>query len=1124
MNAFFKGAGAVLRNTWVWSLLLVLAGALLVWFFGPLLAVDDHRFWHGATARLLTISGLFLLWGLAMVWVGGRRATRLDPSEHQQRQQRQGQLSAERNQVRGRFKEAVQALKTAQRYAGRSERWRHEVPWYLLIGQSGSGKTALVAAQGLRAPLDRVETSAPGATAYCDWYFADDAVLVETAGRYLAQPDPALDGAGWSTLLGLLRSRRRTRPLNGVVVTLAVETLAGSHQHDLEQQARQVHGRLQEIQQTLHADVPMYLVLTYADRLPGFDEFFDEQQGDDAQDILGAQLVASAAGADIAQVREAFEALLQRLADELIPRLHRERNAERRGRMLDFPRQAASLGERLSVFVESAFSSHRYQRINGLRGVYLTRAQTRERPARFVQGLFNRVIVAEAGLAGLDTPERQRIRRRQAGLVLAAVLVIGSAAAVWGHSYGFNHQRLANLHALGEPPSPIPPVVDPTLALLTQLDRRLAATQVFPAQAEVRWMERAGLYQGELSQPLLTSAYEASLREQLLPEVVSLLEAQVSASLGERERLLDTLRAYLMLNLRERRDSVWLAEHMAGHWSARYAGDTSTQTRLNAHFGRLLALPFDAALNDDLVARARQVLRGESLAEAVYRALREQARDLAPQRLTDGRVFTQPEPPIPGFYSQRYLRYFDKQGPRLVNAIAQDNWVLGQGTDLSAGDLRRLMRELEQRYFSEYADAWSHALGQVRLRDSESLKHTADQLANLTSAQSALVQLLQQVRENTRLLPTPDRLDAVREQVGELNAAVSDALVVPFPGKALPETARRALQRRFERLHPLLDEQQNPSAELTQAMGLLDELRLQLTALSRDSSPEHAAFKLARQRMDGRQPALSDLRDAAARLPLPLRGWFEAIADDTWRHLLDEAYGYVNQRYQSEVYGFYAKAIQRRYPFNAHAASDVALGDFQAFFKPSGAMARFYDGYLRSFVSVEGSRYRLRGLDGRSLPVSRGLLEQLTKAQTIRQGFFTEEQGEWAVRFTLAPYSLDQAVSRAILRVGDRQLEYRHGPIVPMAFHWPGEAGTGRSSLVLERGAQRPLGIEKNSGDWSLFRFFELMQSEPANGTQAHILKADLAGLRANYLLTHQRTPSPFQMAAWRTFRLPEQL
>lgn len=187
-------------------------------------------------------------------------------------------------------------------------------------------------------------------------------------------------------------------------------------------------------------------------------------------------------------------------------------------------------------------------------------------------------------------------------------------------------------------------------------------------------------------------------------------------------------------------------------------------------------------------------------------------------------------------------------------------------------------------------------------------------------------------------------------------------------------------------------------------------------------------------------------------------------------------------------------------------------------------MARFYETYLRPFINVDGNRYRLRGLDGRSLPISRSLLDQLARAQMIRQGFFTEEQGEWAVRFTLAPYSLDQAVSRAILRVGDQHLEYRHGPIVPMAFHWPGETPGSRSSLVLERGTERPLGIEKNSGEWSLFRFFDLMQSEPANGRDAHILKADLAGLRANYLLTSQRNPSPFHMAAWRTFRLPEQL
>jgi type VI secretion system protein ImpL len=357
-----------------------------------------------------------------------------------------------------------------------------------------------------------------------------------------------------------------------------------------------------------------------------------------------------------------------------------------------------------------------------------------------------------------------------------------------------------------------------------------------------------------------------------------------------------------------------------------------------------------------------------------------------------------------------------------------------------------------------------------------------------------------------------------------LGAVASSVLTSQLQGQVAPDAARRALQRRFEPLHQLLDEEQNPGVELTQIMRQLDELHLQLLALSRESAPEQAAFKMVKQRMEGQQPVLSNMRNAAARLPLPLKGWFEGVADDTWRHLLDDAYGYVNQRYQSEVYGFYVKSIQRRYPFNAHSGSEVALGDFQEFFKPRGAMARFYEGYLRPFVSVEGSRYRLRGLDGRSLPMSRSLLDQLTKAQTIRQGFFTEDQGEWSVRFTLAPYSLDQAVSRSILSVGDQQLEYRHGPIVPMVFDWPSDAGNGRSSLVLERGAERPVGIEKNSGDWSLFRFFDLMQSESASGRNAYLLKADLAGLRANYLLTSQRNPSPFEMAAWRTFRLPEQL
>lgn len=1121
MNAFFKGAGTVLRRVWVWSLLLVLLSASLVWFFGPLLAVDDYRFWQGATARLLTISSLFLLWGLAMVVVGGRRVVELSRPENQVRNEQKGRLEDERRRVRGRFKEAVQAMATTSRYGDHRKRWRNDLPWYLLMGQEGSGKTSLLMANGLQSPLDRSDAAPAARNAFCDWYFADKAVLVDTPGRYLSQPDGTPDAAGWATLLGLLRARRRSSPLNGVVVTLSVQALLASNEHDLDLHARQLHARLQEIRQTLRVDVPVYLVLTQADHLPGFSEFFDTPDAQVGVGVLGEALSGGAAGAEMAQVRQAFEVLLQRLSGELIQRLHQERNVERRGRMLDFPPEAARLGERLCQFIESAFCVHRYQRINGLRGFYLTCAGGAR--AHFVPGLFREIIFAEADLAGLHAQEHQRILWRQAGLSLAALLLLGAGAALWTHSYTVNHQRLEQLVELAHETPPVAAATDTTLAVLAQLDRRFAATQVFPSQGDALLVERAGLYQGELSAPVLSSAYERALHQQLLPEVVALLGEQVQGGLADRERLLDRLRAYLMLAVSERREGGWLAERVAQAWSARYAGAASVQERLNAHLARLLALPFVAPIDDVLVAQARQTLRGESLADVVYRALREQARGLEPLRLAEGRAFAAVDPPIPGFYTKRFLQYFEAQGPRLVNAMAQDNWVLGESADLSAMDLRQLMLALEQRYFSEYADVWGNALSRVRRVESEDLRQDAERLASLTSAQSPLVLLLQQVRENTRLLPLEDPVPGLTQVAGKLEGVVPlTLLAAPLP--TAQDSPRRALQRRFEPLHQLLDEQQNPGVELTRAMDVLNELHLQLLASNRNGSAGQAAFQRVKRRMEGQPDVLGNLRDVAARLPLPLSGWLEGMADDSWQHLLEDAYGYVNQRYQSEVYGVYAKAIRQRYPFNAHAASDVALSDFQDFFKPQGVMARFYESYLRPFVSAEGARYRLRGLDGHSLPITRGVLDQLSRAQLIRRSFFVEGQGEMQVRFTLAPYSLDQAVSRAVLRIGDRQLEYRHGPIVPMVFHWPDEAENGRSSLVLERGAERPLGLEKNTGAWSWFRLVDLMQGEPASGRDAHLLKSDLGGLRANFLLTSQRNPSPFPLGDWRTFRLPEQL
>ncbi|MDR6711426.1 type VI secretion system protein ImpL [Pseudomonas hunanensis] len=1174
MKNFFEKVGAFLRRTWVWTLLLVLSLALLVWTFGPLLAVDDHRFWASASARLLTISVLLLSWGLSMVYVSWRagihRQALQDSEDGQARQRRDERIGDEQKQLRSRFKDAMRTLKISSLYRGRSERWRNDLPWYLLIGPEHSGKTSLLDFSGLDFPLNKIErklTRDTQGTRYCEWYFADHGVLIDTAGRYLTQLEPEIDSSGWSTLLNLLRKRRRARPLNGVLVTVPVDVLQSGTEQDLEALARQVRARLQDIHQTLHVDAPVYLVLSKADCLPGFDEFFDQLSREDSDQVLGTSFRKEQNGTDAGVLRQAFEELLLRLNSQVITRMHQERNTERRGRILDFPYQLANIGERLCLLVDMAFTGNRYQRPSQLRGFYLTSAPhltekrvdnptssdpkmdtasgalptLRSGNSRFIHHLLSRVIFPEADLAGLDSRERSRIHWGQRAWYCTAVVALAVVGLLWASGFTANYERLENLRKLARSGDEQRSTLDArsdAMAVLRTLDTAYAATMVFPAKVDVPISERLGLYQGEASNPVVLGAYQRELDAQLLPRVAQMLEGQVRTNMRDRDRLLNSLRAYLMLNMQERRDPSWLKDWVATGWSVSYPGNADVQSGLDAHFQRLLKLPFSYPLNDSLVAQARQALRSESRTNVVYRVLREQARSLPEYRLSQhlggqGELLFGTDHAIPGFYTrQGYQQYFSVHGAALVNDILRDNWVLGEGGGISAVDLRRLMVALEQLYIRDYANYWSEAIGQVGLHPFSDAGEGADQLAGLISANSPVVQLLVEVRQHTRFQAVDVGANDQRgeaDQVTPKNRALDTVAVAA--GKAqqalardLPDTAKMALQRRFEPLHRLLDENGGPAANLASLLQALSELQLQMAALSRASAPEQAAFELAKTRMNGQRDALSNLRNASARLPRPLNVWFNILAQDTWGMVLNDSYLYLNQRYQSELYGFYDKAISERYPFQAHSTSDVAINDFREFFKTQGIVDRFFESYMRPFVDGDQGNYRLRSVDGVSLPMSRVYLDQVAAARVIRQSFFNENPLEPQVQFKLEPYTLDPGVSRSEFRFGAKTLDYRHGPIVPMSFKWPTDTENGRTSLVLEQMAGRPIGIEKNTGPWSLFRLLDLMQTESLTGRDVLVLKAEVGGLRANYLLASQRAPNPFDVRTLRTFHMPAQL
>lgn len=176
-------------------------------------------------------------------------------------------------------------------------------------------------------------------TSSCGWYFTEQAVLLDTSGRYLEQPVPEVDGSAWTTLLELLRGRHRTHPLSGVLVTLPVDTLLDEHDKRTEKIAEDVRARTDDVFHQLHVDVPVYPVLTKSDSIAGFDAFFDQLSREESEQVLGTTFQQGERGSDVDVIGKAFDTLLQRLGSQVITRIHQERDSRRRGEMLEFPNQ-----------------------------------------------------------------------------------------------------------------------------------------------------------------------------------------------------------------------------------------------------------------------------------------------------------------------------------------------------------------------------------------------------------------------------------------------------------------------------------------------------------------------------------------------------------------------------------------------------------------------------------------------------------------------------------------------------------------------------------------------------------------------------------------------------------------
>ena len=791
---------------WRWVVTLLGIGGLCaaVWLGGPMTGWGPlvGVFWR------VVLIGLFLgifLTVLILRWRRRVRAARaieeaLIPAEPEG----DGKLLAEK------MTEALAVLKKSGGAAS-----LYDLPWYVIIGPPGAGKTTALANSGLDFPLAQKQAvSGFGGTRNMDFWFAEDAVLIDTAGRYTTQDsDRSADKASWDAFLDLLKRTRPNRPINGVILSFSIEDMMKDDAATLQAHAETVRARLAELHEQLKIDFPVYVMFTKADLIAGFREYFASFSLNRRKLVWGVTFQTPDRKAITHEAVPAeFDRLVSRLSDEIIDRLSEEPDGVARIAIFGLPGQMALLKDNVGAFLRRVFEPTRYKTNAILRGFYFTSGTQEGTPidqvlgainepgtggfaagfmsgrgkSFFIHDLLRGVIFPEQGWVSHD---RKAVRRafvlRTTALSAIAVLTLGAAAAV-GVSYWKNLRLVRTAEAATESwrrdarPELTRDVIDdpdltPVLPLLNEI-ANMPAGYGDSEQPDI-W-EGFGLGQRDRLNRVATDTYAGALERMMRPRMILDLERRMPDIIrsGEMPEIYRALKVYLLLGKQgETSDDDAIKAWFAQRWRAAYPDRIGLEMteQLKKHLDAMLTLgdrrELLVTLDQGTVERARAAIAQLPLDEQAYAIIKDGAiaaglPEWSLVAAAGGNAATQvfatrdgsdlATLTVPGLYTfEGFWLYFNDQLPLVGEQLRRDQWVLGEFANSAEieGRLARLDRDPLERYRSDFIAAWNRVLDNVTLNSMVADKPQYAALGMASSTVSPILGLVKSVAEQTQL-------------------------------------------------------------------------------------------------------------------------------------------------------------------------------------------------------------------------------------------------------------------------------------------------------------------------------------------------------------------------------------
>lgn len=401
---------------------------LIVWFGGEKLGYPVS--WRVVTIALILITLPFFL---IIGYVSSRRRKKREAKEleaaagaeekaaTEQKPEKLAAPTGNYDDLNKSTEEVVQFLKSSN-LGENGKDAVYSLPWYLVVGAPRSGKSSLVLGSSLNfqnLPSQREsEAKFIRPTRNIDWRVTSDAVFVDTAGRFQTEGS---DQDEWTSVIETIKKYRANRPLDGLILVISADKILTSDERQIEETAKIMRARLDEVMQRIKLRFPVYLVFTNADSIEGFRDSFSTSKKEGENLVWGATIPIEKSDNAQSLFDGEFELLQNSIMKRRLVRLSAPFAPIRQLRIFNFPLHFGSARRKIGTFVSTLFRPNPFSESPFLRGFYFTAAPvgrgSNGQPAAgvpqtvgqtfFTQKLFRDVILRDKDLVKTLQEQKQ---------------------------------------------------------------------------------------------------------------------------------------------------------------------------------------------------------------------------------------------------------------------------------------------------------------------------------------------------------------------------------------------------------------------------------------------------------------------------------------------------------------------------------------------------------------------------------------------------------------------------------------------------------------------------------------------------------------------------------------------